>query len=272
MKVLQKENNTFKADLQSALSDVRMYQSEITRLGTENNRLHLEMMKIKEQTSECQEKWRVSNKKLENEKSDLKVLNEIHKLKIQELESEKDHLKSKFESLYNKIYNPASQKSLKDPNLSSKSQNSVRKQEFRMSKPLSSSESVHLTKSQQEWAQELQDSDDRVKKYQEQVEDLIKLKEDLQEDVKILEERTRIREEEILRLSNILNSGEFAMKVPKRVAESNNEELIRTLNERLDLINSEFMNCEEELTLAKERLSQVGNVHQERDVLSLKLE
>ena len=272
LQILQKENSSFRADLQSALSEVRMYQSEITRLGTENNRLHLEMMKTKEQASESQEKWRVSNKKLENEKNDLKTLNEIHKVKIQELEIEKDQLKSRFESLYNKIYNPASQKSLKDANLSIKSQNSVKKQEFKLSKNLPQSETSSFSKSQQEWAQELQDSDDRVKKYQEQVEDLIKLNEDLQEDVKLLEIRVKSRDEEVARLSNLLNSGEFALKVPKRVAESNNEELIKTLNERLDLINSEFMKCEEELTVAKDRLSQVGNVHLERDVLSLKLE
>ena len=100
LQILQKENSSFRADLQSALSEVRMYQSEITRLGTENNRLHLEMMKTKEQASESQEKWRVSNKKLENEKNDLKTLNEIHKVKIQELEIEKEDFirnSSKFE-------------------------------------------------------------------------------------------------------------------------------------------------------------------------------
>jgi len=230
------------------------------------------MMNIKEQASESQEKWRVSNKKLESEKNDLKVLCEIHKLKIQELEAQFDQQRSKFESLYNKVYNPSSQKSLKDSTLSIKSQNSVRKQEFKLSKPLSHSEPSVFSKSQQEWAQELQDSDDRVKKYQEQVEDLVKLKEDLQEDLKIAEERCRIREEEVMRLSNLLNSGEFALKVPKRVAESNNEDLIRTLNERLDLVNSEFMRSEEELTVAKERLSQVGDVHLERDTLMMRLE
>lgn len=229
-------------------------------------------MKIKEYASESQEKWRVSNKKLENEKNDLKALCEIHKLKIKELEAQFDQQRSKFDSLYNKIYNPSSQKSLKDPSLSIKSQNSVRKQEFKLSKPLNHSEPSVFSKSQQEWAQELQDSDDRVKKYQEQIEDLVKLKEDLQEDLKIAEERCRVREEEVMRLSNLLNSGEFAVKVPKRVAESNNEDLIRTLNERLDLVNSEFMRCEEELTVANERLSQVGDVHFERDNLMMKLE
>lgn len=271
-KLLKQESSELKSDLQKSLLEIQSYQREITRLGTENNTLHQAMMKLKEQTSESQEKWRVSNKKLENEKNDLKALNEIHKLKIQELESQSDQYRSKFESLYNKIYNPSSQKSLKDSSLSLKSQNSVRKQEFKLSKPLSQSDPSVFSKSQQEWAQELQDSDDRVKKYQEQLEDVIKLKEDLQEDLKIAEDRCRVREEEIMRLSNLLNSGEFAMKTPKRVAENNNEELIKTLNERLDLINSEFMRCEEELTVAKERLSQVGDVHLERDILTLKLE
>jgi chromosome segregation ATPase len=250
-----------------------MYQREVSRLGQTNNSLHLELMALKESASLNQEKWRVALRKLEAENSDLKALCDIHKAKCTEVEAERDAVKSRLDGLYNKVYNPASQKTLKDPALRVKKQNSLRKQEFKVAEGLEAGESIRgFTKSQQEWAQELQDSDERVKRYQEQVEELIKAKEELQEDLRIGEERLRNRDLEIERLSGILNSGEFAVKVPKRVAKETKEEEIRVLNERLDLVNAEYMRMEDELSLAKTRLAQVGNVHMERDVLTLKLD
>ena len=250
-----------------------MYQREVSRLGKENNKLHIEIMNIKETSSASQEKWRVSLKKLETEVNDLKILVSIHQTRYSELESEKDELKTRLDTVLTKIYNPANERGLNDPSLSIREQNLIRKQEFRISSALNESESLSgFTKSQLEWAQELQDSDERIKKYQEQTEDLIKIKEDLQTEIGRSDEKLKNRDKEIERLVEILNSGEFATKVPKRLEKEENQEKLKILTERLDFVNSEYMKMDQELTIARSRLAQVGNVHEERDYLLLKLD
>ena len=128
-----------------------MYQREVSRLGKENNKLHIEIMNIKETSSASQEKWRVSLKKLETEVNDLKILVSIHQTRYSELESEKDELKTRLDAVLTKIYNPANERGLNDPSLSIREQNLIRKQEFRISSALNESESLSgFTKSQLE--------------------------------------------------------------------------------------------------------------------------
>ena len=249
------------------------YQRELSRLGVDNNNLHLELMSIKELHSSSQEKWRVTFKRLEVECDDLKTLSSIQQSKFSELEVERDGLKCRLEEILTKVYNPSSERGIKDSNLSLQEQNVLRKQEFRISATLQPSESTRgFTRSQHEWAQELQDSDERIKKYQEQVEDMITLKEDLQAEIQRLETKVGNRDQEIERLMEILNSGEFAIKAPKRVAKVENIETMKVLNERLDFVNGENIKMEQELKVAKNRLAQIGNIHEERDILMLSLE
>ena len=128
-----------------------MYQREVSRLGKENNKLHIEIMNIKETSSASQEKWRVSLKKLETEVNDLKILVSIHQTRYSELESEKDELKTRLDTVLTKIYNTANERGLNDPSLSIREQNLIRKQEFRISSALNESESLSgFTKSQLE--------------------------------------------------------------------------------------------------------------------------
>ena len=249
------------------------YQRELSRLGVENNNLHLELMNIKEVQSSSQEKWRVTCKRLENECEDLKALSSIQQHKYSELETERDNLKFKLDKVLIKMYNPTKEKGLKDPSLSLNAQNRLRRQEFKITGMLNESEDIRgFSRSQQEWAQEFQNSDERIKRYQEQVEELIIIKEDLQEEIKRFQVKLNNRDNEIQRLMDILNSGEFALKAPTRVEKVETSEKIHTLNERLDFINGEYMKMEQELIVAKQRLSQVGNVHEERDLLLISLD
>lgn len=270
---LKAENKQLAHDSKESTDTISMYQREISRIGIQNNDLHSELMNIKELQASSQEKWRVACKKLESECEDLKSLNSIQQSKFSELEAEKDKVKARLDRVLTKIYNPGSEKGLKDQNLSVKEQNAVKKQEFRISASLNPSENLRgLTKSQHEWAQELQDSDERLKQCQEQIEDLISMKEDLIEEVQRGKEKVKSRDLEIERLVGILNDGEFAVKVPKRVGNRESIEKVLVLNERMDFVNSENVKMEKELRIARERLAQVGNVHEERDLLLGKLE
>lgn len=271
VETLKTENQTLLSRSKESTDNIAKYQREVTRLASDNNRLHLELMNTKESLSSSQEKWRVACKKLENECEDLKLLSSIQKTKYSELQTEKDELKSKLDGVLTKLYN--SNNGLKDSNLSITESNQGRKQEFNITNRLKESENIRgFTRSQQEWAQELQDSDERVKAYQDQLEEILKLKEDQQQEIIRCNEKINNRDQEIQRLLEILQSGEFAAKVPVRVSKQETTEQLSLLNERLDFLNTENIQMEKELHLARSRLAQIGNVHEERDILLLKLD
>jgi len=54
----------------------------------ENNELHAEIIKVKEQTEAKEAKWRAAIKALENERSDLRFVVSQKDFKVQELEAE----------------------------------------------------------------------------------------------------------------------------------------------------------------------------------------
>ena len=270
---LKSDNKSLVSKSQEASTAISSYQRELSRLVLDNNRLHLELMNTKELHSSSQEKWRVACKRLELDCEDLRALSSIQQDRFSELEAEKDGLRCRLEEVLSKVYNPTSERGIKDSNLSMQEQNVVGKREFRISARLEESEAGRgFTRSQQEWAQELQDSDERVKKYQEQVEDVNSSREELKGEIERLGNKVANRDQEIERLVEILNSGEFAVKAPKRVAREENIEKIKVLNERLDLVNGENMKMEQELKVAKKKLAQIGNVYGERDALMISLE
>lgn len=81
-------------------------QKENERLVKENNVLHLDVIKAKEELEQLDLKWKGTLRQFSNECQDLKFLVEQKDIKIRKSEGELTKVKSKLEKVMSKMYMP----------------------------------------------------------------------------------------------------------------------------------------------------------------------
>ena len=248
-------------------------QRETQRLTKQNNDLHLELMHLKEETDAADNKWRASVKRLEGELTDLRFLLETAKQKQKKTEVECAQTRDRLESLQSRTYVPSAQKGVKDPLLPRGETNvGGRAQAFETSGPLeapgrSSSGAPGRAKANEEWASELREADERSRRFQEEAEKWSQLKTASDQAISRLQEQVSNRDQEIIRLSELVLTKPNTEQVYQRYRQETSEQNVTKLNERMDFLNGENTKLEEQLKVARAQLAKVSGLLQENESL-----
>ena len=82
-------------------------QRENERVTKENNKLHLEIIDVKEQRDTNELKWKNALRQLQEENKDIKFLLDTKDQRLRKLEQECTRLKSQMQKTLEKIYAPS---------------------------------------------------------------------------------------------------------------------------------------------------------------------
>uniref|UniRef100_A0A673TCH4 Centrosomal protein 135 n=1 Tax=Suricata suricatta TaxID=37032 RepID=A0A673TCH4_SURSU len=256
-----------KAEKESANFDfvLEPYKLENARLTKENNELYLELMKLREQSSQNIKELKTTLKKYAHETADLKFLNNqyVHKLKLLEKES-----KAKNERI----------QQLQEKNLHAVVQTpggkkrsiAFRRQRMQIDEQVPPSEVSSYPVPQPDdpyIADLLQVADNRIQELQEEVHQLKEKLAVMESELRDYNQQIELREREIERLSVALDSGRSPDVLSLETRNKTNEKLIAQLNIQKEIKRklSEMRDLEE--TMAKLQL-ELNLCHKEKERLS----
>lgn len=81
-------------------------QKENEKITKENNKLHLEIIQVKEERDNCEIKWKAALRQLQEECQDMKFLVDTKDVRIRKLDNQVTSFKLKMQSTLDKIYLP----------------------------------------------------------------------------------------------------------------------------------------------------------------------
>ena len=123
-----------------SLFQLEPLKKENERIVKENNELHFQMIKVREDCELRENQMKAQVRQIQNEKTDLQFLASQKDFKIQELDKTISDMKSKLEKALQKAFNPASNDVVKGLRKEINQQDNVvgRKQELTLSRPIDS--------------------------------------------------------------------------------------------------------------------------------------
>ena len=271
-KKLQDERNKLKSELKSQGDLVLPLRNENLKLTKENNDLHSQMIKLKDDIDIKQGSRANAITTLENEKEELKFLITQKDEKIKSLESQSEALRSKLNDMFNKTCMGEGPRSEVNPKgLTSKmttaSSSSIRRPNFEMSERVMSSNTIdgdliskfreeieHANLSKEDWANDLKIADEQAEKLRNEIRKLREENKNIQSEMEAMRNKLSSREAEISRLqcNNFVgddNKEELKMKY--------NAETVLAQNEKLQS-QIEFLNKE------NHRLHEIDYFHNHR--------
>lgn len=80
---------------------------QMNKLESENNELHFQIIKLKEEMDGKDIKWKTAHNRVEEQKRDLKFILDQKESRISKLEKENQEYKGKMEDLLSKLYLPS---------------------------------------------------------------------------------------------------------------------------------------------------------------------
>ncbi|XP_021250077.1 centrosomal protein of 135 kDa isoform X2 [Numida meleagris] len=235
---------------------IEPYRTENAKLTRENNELHLEILKLKEQSDRHIKDLKASLRRVENEAADLRFLNNqyVHKIKLLEKES-----KAKTEKI----------QQLQEKNLQAVVQTpggrkrniSFRRQRMQIDQPVPPSGVSAYPVPQPEdpyIADLLQVADNRIQELQSEVTELQEKLEISENGKKNYSKQVELRDKEIERLMLALDGGRSHEVISLESRSKSNEKLIAQLNlqvEYLQQSNKELENRIQDLLDTKKNVT-----------------
>lgn len=246
-------------------------QKENERVTKENNKLHFDIITIKEQKEESEVKWRNALRQLSEENTDIKFLLESKDQRIRKLEAENTRLKSQMQKTLDKIYAPGQdqiidglshfnendhanmlqgyQQSMEMTNLLQKDPNS------QANANNAAAGGFHIQENyladQSAWAQEVRKADERCQTYHANLLELQKKLESEQHFTIELSQKIKIRDDEILRLHDMYQPGQNMEKLNLRYQQEQNDVVIQKLQNQVDFLNKENIKLDRQVELFK---------------------
>ncbi|KAM9236683.1 centrosomal protein of 135 kDa [Leptosomus discolor] len=232
------------------------YKTENTRLTRENNELHLEVLKLKEQSDRHVKDLKVSLRRVEHETSDLKFLNNQYVHKIKMLEKENKAKTEKIQQLQEKNL----QAVVQTPG-GRKRSIPFRRQRMQIDQPVPPSGVSTYPVPQPEdpyIADLLQVADNRIHELQSEVTELQEKLEISERGMKNYSKQVELRDKEIERLVLALDGGRSHEVLSLESRSKSNEKLIAHLNlqvEYLQQTNKELENRIQDLLDTKQNVA-----------------
>ncbi|XP_075278069.1 centrosomal protein of 135 kDa isoform X1 [Opisthocomus hoazin] len=232
------------------------YKTENAKLTRENNELHLEILKLKEQSHQHVKDLKASLRRVEHETTDLKFLNNqyVHKIKI--LEKENKAKTEKIQQLQEKNL----QAVVQTPG-GRKRSIAFRRQRMQIDQPVPPSGISAYPVPQPEdpyVADLLQVADNRIHELQSEVTELQEKLEISERGMKNYSKQVELRDKEIERLVTALDGGRSHEVISLESRTKSNENLIARLNlqvEYLQKTNKELENRIQDLLDTKQNVT-----------------
>ncbi|NXI32950.1 CP135 protein, partial [Sterrhoptilus dennistouni] len=232
------------------------YKTENTRLTRENNDLHLEILKLKEQSDRHVKDLKASLRRVEHETSDLKFLNNQYMHKIKVLEKETKAKTEKIQQLQEKNL----QAVVQTPGGKKKSI-PFRRQRMQIDQlvPPSRVSAYPVPQPEDPYiADLLQVADNRIQELQSEVTELQEKLESSENGMKNYSKQVEIRDREIERLMLALDGGRSHETLCLESRTKSNEKLIAHLNLQVEYLqkkNKELENRIQDLLDTKQNVT-----------------
>ncbi|XP_068134682.1 centrosomal protein of 135 kDa isoform X2 [Hyperolius riggenbachi] len=223
----EKENKNFD-------SVIEPYKAENARLVRENNELHLELLKIKEDSDRHIKDLKASLRKLEHQTADLKFLNNQYVHKIRSMEKESKAKTEKIQQLQEKNL----QAVVQTPG-GKKRNIPFRRQRMQIDQPVPpSGVSSHPVPQPEDpyVADLLQVADDRIRELQHDVTSLQEKLDMAEKAVKHLTQKVELRDKEVERLALALDGGRSHDVISLEARYRSNEKLVAHLNLQIEYL------------------------------------
>ncbi|KAF7248355.1 hypothetical protein EYD10_05957 [Varanus komodoensis] len=210
------------------------YREENARLTRENNELHLEVLKLKEQLEQRVKDLKVTLRKLEHENADMKFLNNQYIHKIRSLDKENKAKTEKIQQLQEKnlqavVQTPGGRKR----NIP------FRRQRMQIDQPVPPSGIGAYPVPQPDdpyIADLLQVADNRIHELQLEVADLQEKLEIAERGMKNYSKQVELRDSEIERLALAMNGGRSHEAISLEAKSRSNEKIIAHLNLQVEFL------------------------------------
>ncbi|NXN28115.1 CP135 protein, partial [Nycticryphes semicollaris] len=249
------------------------YKTENAKLTRENNELHLEILKLKEQSDRHVKDLKASLRRLEHETADLKFLNNQYVHKIKMLEKENKAKTEKIQQLQEKNL----QAVVQTPG-GKKRSIPFRRQRMQIDQPVPPSGVSAYPVPQPEdpyIADLLQVADNRIHELQSEVTELQEKLEISEREMKNYSKQVELRDKEIERLVLALDGGRPHEVISLESRSKSNEKLISHLNlqiEYLQQTNKELENRIQDLLDTKQNVtSEVVHLSNKNEALCQEL-
>ncbi|XP_047442689.1 centrosomal protein of 135 kDa isoform X2 [Mugil cephalus] len=246
----EKESRNFDALLEP-------YRTENARVVRENNELHLELLKLKEEKERVSRELKAHVRKLDHETSDLKFLNNQYVHKVRCLEKESKAKAERIQQLQEKNM----QAVVQTPG-GKKRSIPFRRQRMQIDElvpPSSTSAYPVLQPDDPYIADLLQLADGRIHELQE---DIIKVKLDLenaQRCIQHLNTQVEERDKEIARLNRSLNGGRPHDVISLEAQNISNEKLIAHLNLQIEYLQETNRTLEDKIEGLQQKKEDASN-------------
>jgi centrosomal protein CEP135 len=264
---LKKINDDVKNRLKQAQEAIVPFQTETSRLTKQNNDLHIDLMRVKEDCDSRENAWRASVKKLESECEDLKYLVARAKEDMNDLEQQNLDLRTRLDNAMSKSYLPSTNKGI-EPKARREANTIGHTQAFEIARTLKPG-SLEMGRVDNEWVGELRQADERNQRLQDQLSKLSREKTSLEEQLVYMKDQVRRRDAELERVSSIVGQTVNLERIQAKYHQDSAVENIQRLNEKIDFLNKENLRLEQELEKAQKILSDTnGRVEQNQGLVN----
>jgi chromosome segregation ATPase len=246
-------NHKVEEELKSEKDVYLPLRSENSKLVKENNDLHNENIKIKDDLDFKDTHYGNIIKKLEQEKAEAKFLLIQKDLQVKNIEIESEGLKKKLNELFQKLYGDVTNSKQGLPNaekiLKTMQKTPInfvtKKTEMEMSKGLDSNnqffeklmENTIINK--EEWANDLKEADERALKFRKDLKASEERNNDYQRKIEQLERQVKTRDLEIRRLQNSYSLPENMEELKMKYQSETLKNQVEKLNSQIDFLNKE---------------------------------
>ncbi len=286
-----------KTELEAEKKLLLPLRNENMKLVKENNDLHLEIIKLREEFERREISLSNSISKLDKEKQEIRFLIIQKDTHIKNTEIESENLRKKLNDITEKIYGKNKKNILNNTAAVNKvhyndasvinfsSTNTIgKKQEINMPRgniePSDFEFPADVRKlfkeievNKQEWANDIKACDERSIKFRDDIKRIEEQNKNLNKKIEFLERQIGYREQEIKRISGSYSTGDNSEEIK---AKYNNDLLntqIEKLNSQIDFLNKENHNNEEIVKFHKSKCSNVDEIKKmEKLIINLKKE
>ena len=260
---LKKISEIQKTELESEKQATLPLRSENQKIVNENNSLHREMIKIKEEIDKKEVKFETAIRKLNEEKDEMKFLIQQKDIAIKSSESETDSIRRKLNEILQKVYGDYNNSGLAGADKllktgTTKPMNIIgKKTEFFLPNAIENNNSNLINadtafkslnnnlSDKEEWARDLREADERALKFRNETKFAEEKIKELSHKMEGLEKQIHARDMEIKRLNDNYflsdNLEEIKVKYQANHLQSN----VEKLNLQIDYLNKRNHELEE---------------------------
>lgn len=257
----EKLHNTFKkqkSELEAEKKVCLPLRNENMKLVRENNDLHLEIIKLREDFERKEIALTNSISKLDKEKQEIRFLIVQKDSHIKNIENESENLRKKLNEITEKIYGKNKKGTLNNTALIAKIQNESngffntigKKQEITMPRGgIDQSDFEFPTEikkffkeieaNKEQWANDIKSCDERSSKFRDEIKKLEETNKNLIAKVEFLERQIGFREQEIKRISSSYSTTDNIEEIKAKYNVEQLKAQIDKLNKQNDFLNKE---------------------------------